>query len=103
MDKLVDKLPDLCKDEAVKRSNKAVDALCFAYFESRQLIERFMAEPQPPRKKALMAGADEEVVARSSLHDNIRLPLCRASPRHPLFYCLFLYAVWTFGGLDAEA
>jgi len=55
MDELVDKLSDLCKNEAVKRSNTAVDALCFAYLESRQLIERFMAEPQPSRKKALMA------------------------------------------------
>jgi len=54
MDELVEKLPDLCKNEA-KRSNEAVDALCFAYFESRRLIERFMAEPQPSRKEAQRA------------------------------------------------
>jgi hypothetical protein len=55
MDELVKKLPDLCRNELAKRTNKAAEALCTAYLKSVQLVEWFAAEPQPPRKEALKA------------------------------------------------
>jgi len=53
MDKLVEKLPDLCKNEVAVRSNKATNALCTAYLDSKRFIEWFIMEPQHTQKKAL--------------------------------------------------
>jgi hypothetical protein len=52
MERLVDALPDLCLGVTARRSNKAAEALCFAYVESRRLVERFISEPLPTRKAA---------------------------------------------------
>jgi len=52
MERLVDALPDLCLGVTARRSNRAAEALCFAYVESRRLVERFISEPLPTRKAA---------------------------------------------------
>jgi hypothetical protein len=52
MERLIDALPDLCLGVTARRSNKAAEALCFAYVESRRLVERFISEPLPTRKAA---------------------------------------------------
>ena len=53
MERLADRLPDVCIGVAARRSNKAVEALCYAYLESRRLVERFMSEPLLPQEEAL--------------------------------------------------
>jgi hypothetical protein len=55
MDKLVKALPHLCNGVVARRSDKAVEALCYAYLESKRLVERFMEEPLLPREKASRA------------------------------------------------
>lgn len=55
MERLVDTLPDLCLGVTARRSNRAAEALCFAYVESRRLVERFISEPLPTREAARSA------------------------------------------------
>ena len=50
---LVEALPEACKGVAARRSNRAVEAMCYAYLESRRLVERFMSEPLLPQEEAL--------------------------------------------------
>ncbi len=103
MDKLVEKLPDLCRNEEARRSNKAADALCFAYLESRRLVERYVTEPQPSRKKALRAlwlGRVKKWWPAPTLAAILAIPFVAPSPAILSFialsFMLFgLLAAWT--------
>jgi hypothetical protein len=55
MEKLLRALPGLCADVAARRSNNVAEALCYAYRESRRLVEQFVSEPILPREAARRA------------------------------------------------